>query len=167
VAETPEVDATVQQIEALLEELRHADPKLRQTAEKIIRLLMHLYGSAFTRIIGILGNESAVRLAEDKLVSSLLLLHRLHPVDAESRIQEALLRIERRLDGARLSVTEISDDVARVRVDLQEGSAQPAVLAAMIERAVAESAPDIAGVEIEGLPSPAASLVQIVPAAAR
>ena len=75
--------------------------------------------------------------------------------------------MERRLDGARLLVAGISDDVARVRVELNGGAAPPATLAAMIERAVAESAPDIGGVEIEGLPQPAVPLVQIAPAAAR
>jgi hypothetical protein len=167
VAETPDVDATVHQIEVILEELRQADPHLQQKTEEIIRLLMHLYGSGFARTIEILGSESAARLAEDKLLSSLLLLHSLHPVDAESRIQEALLRIERRLDGASLSVTGISGDVAHVRVELNGGSAPPATLAAMIERAIAASAPDIAAVEIEGLPQAPVPLVQIAPAAAR
>jgi len=167
VAEPPDVNGTVQRIEVILEELRQADPQLQQRAEEIIRLLMHLYGFGLARTIEILGNESAGRLAGDKLVSSLLLLHGLHPVDAESRIQEALRRIERRLDGARLLVAGISDDVARVRVELNGGTAPPATLAAMIERAVADSAPDIAAVEIDGLPQAAVPLVQIAPAAAR
>jgi len=165
VAETPDVNATVQKIEVILDELRQADPQWRESAEEIIRLLMQLYGSGIARTIEMLGPEAAVRLADDKLVSSLLLLHGLHPVDAQSRIQEALQRIERRLDGVRLSVTVGSDEVAQVRVEWNGGAPPPPTLGAMIERGVAESAPDIGGVEIEGLPQPVVPLVQIAPAA--
>ena len=164
-AETPDVNATVQKIEVILDELRQADPQWRESAEEIIRLLMQLYGAGIARTIEILGPEAAVRLADDKLVSSLLLLHGLHPVDAQSRIQEALQRIERRLDGVQLSVTVDSDYVAHVRVEWNGGAPPPATLGGMIERAVAESAPDIGGVDIEGLPQPAVPLVQIAPAA--
>jgi hypothetical protein len=167
VLEPPDVDATVQKIESLLEELRQADPRLQQGAEEIARLLMHLYGCGFARTIEILGSDAAARMAEDKLVSSLLLLHRLHPVSAEIRIQEALARVERRLDGGRIVVAEITDDAARIRVELNGGAAAPPTLAAMIERAVVDAAPDIGGVVIDGLPQPAAALVQIAPAAAR
>jgi len=165
VAETPDVNATVQKIEVILDELRQADPQWRESAEEIIRLLMQLYGAGIARTIEMLGPEAAVRLADDKLVSSLLLLHGLHPVDAQSRIQEALQRIERRLDGVRLSVTVGSDEVAQVRVEWNGGAPPPPTLGAMIERGVAESAPDIGGVEIEGLPQPVVPLVQIAPAA--
>jgi hypothetical protein len=165
--ETPDVDATVRKIEVLLEDLREADPHLREGTEEIIRLLMHLYGSGFARAIEILGNESAGRLAEDKLVSSLLLLHGLHPVPAEMRVQEALHRVERKLNGHRLLVREISDHIARIQVDSNGGPPAPSSLAAAIERAIAECAPDVTGVEIEGLAQPAASLVQIAPAASR
>ena len=110
------------------------------------------------------GRRGAARLAEDKLVSSLLLLHGLHPEPVETRIREALHRVERRLDGHRVRLEEIAEEVARVRVELN-GGAPPSTLAAAIERAIAECAPDIAGVEIEGLPQAAVSLVQIAPAA--
>ena len=112
-------------------------------------------------------DESVLRLAEDKLVSSLLLLHGLHPVPAQTRVQEALHRVERKLNGHRLLVCEISDHIARIQVDSNGGPPASSSLAAAIERAIAECAPDVTGVEIEGLAQPAASLVQIAPAASR
>ena len=156
--EPQEVDASVRRIEELIENLGAADPHLREMAEEAIRLLMQLYGAAFRRVIEALDRTTAEGLAEDRLVSSLLLLHGLHPVPAEQRIEEALQRVERKLDGAHLALAGIVNDAAHVRVERNGGSAPPAALAAMIEHAVAESAPEIDDVKIEGLPEP---LVQI------
>jgi len=167
VPESQDVDATVQRIEELIEQLGGSDPQSRDLAEEAIRLLMQLYGAGFTRIIEMLGSDAAERMAEDKLVSSLLILHGLHPVPVETRIAVALRRVERGMDGGHLSIAEISAAGVRVRADLNGGSTPPAALAAMIERAITDSAPDAGAVEIEGLPEPAVSLVQIGPAAAR
>lgn len=156
--EPEEVDASVRRIEELIENLGAADPHSREMAEEAIRLLMQLYGDAFRRVIGVLDRTAAEGLAQDKLVSSLLLLHGLHPIPVEKRIEEALQRVELRLDGAHFALEGIVNDAAHVRVERNGGSAPPAALAAMIERAVAESAPEIDAVKIEGLPEP---LVQI------
>jgi len=158
VREPEEVDATVRRIEELIETLGKADPQLRNVAEETIRLLMQVYGAALRRIIDTIGSEAAETLVEDRLVSSLLLLHGLHPVPVEKRVQEALRRVERRLDGAHLVLAEIVDDAVRVRVERNGGPPPPAALATMIERAVSESAPEIGTVEVEGLPQ---MLVQI------
>ena len=161
--ETPDVDATVRRIESLVEELGNADPRLRQTAEEVVRLLMRLYEAGLARAVEILGREQAGRLAEDKLVGSLLLLHGLHPAAAEERIAEALRRLECRLDGHKLHLVATANDVAHIRLE-RNGGPVPQGLADAIQRAIAESAPDIARVEIEGLPQPAPALVQIGPA---
>jgi hypothetical protein len=163
VAEVPDVDATVARIESLVEELGEADPQLRQLAEEAIRLLMQLYGAGLARELEILGREQAELLAADKLVGSLLLLHGLHPVESAERIERALRSVERRLDGHRLHLAGVTGGVARIRVELN-GGAVPAALAGAIERAVAETAPDLAAVEIEGLPQTESALVQIAPA---
>ena len=90
----PDTDATVKQIDSLLEQLSAADPASRAMAEELIRTLMQLYGAGLERIVEVLREASATdmaaRLADDKLVGSLLLLHGLHPVDAETRVREGL-----------------------------------------------------------------------------
>ncbi len=158
-----DTNATVGQIEAALDELGAADPAFRQRAEELIRLLMQLYGAGLARVIELLGQENAARIADDKLIGSLLLLHGLHPVDASTRVAEALRHLQRRLDGHNLHLEELADGRARVRVVLN-GGRPPASLAAAIERAISESAPDVASVEIEGLPAEQPALVQIAPA---
>jgi fermentation-respiration switch protein FrsA (DUF1100 family) len=165
VSEHQDVDAAVARIEELVARLGEADPSLARTSEDLIRELMALYGAAFARILEVLGPDATAGLAEDKLVASLLLLHGLHPVPAETRVAEALGRVERRLDGARLSIAEISDGRLRVRVECPGGALPPS--ASMIERAVTAAAPEIAAVEIEGLPQPSVPLVQIAPTAIR
>jgi hypothetical protein len=162
VGEASDVDSTVERIETLVAELGAADPQIRQKAEELIRLLMQLYEAGFSRAIEILGREQAARIAEDKLVGSLLILHGLHPADPEERIVGALHGVERRLAGHRLHLDRVTDDVAHIRVELNGGTVPPS-LAAVIERAIVDSAPDISRVEIEGLPQSVPALVQIAP----
>jgi hypothetical protein len=164
VPDRPDVDGTVAGIEGLLQQLGDADPHLRQLAEEAIRLLMQLYGAGLARGIEMLGREQAVRLSEDRLVGSLLLLHGLHPVEATERIEKALWNVERRLDGHRVYVAGVTDGVARIRVE-PGGGTVPSALGSAIERAVANAAPEITAVEIEGLPQAGTALVQISPAA--
>jgi hypothetical protein len=124
-AELPDVDATVRRIEALVD----AQPE----AGELVQLLMQLYGAGLSRMVDMVheeGNGAILdRFARDKLVASLLLLHGLHPVDAETRLRKALQRVERRLESQRIVLTEISGGVAFVRVEHNGGGAPPASLA--------------------------------------
>ena len=98
--------------------------------------------------------EATIWLPASRRISwsaSLLLLHGLHPVDAETRVREALHRLERRLEVHRLSL-----DIVRMawRAFASSATAADASGHARRDRSsapVAECAPDLAGVEIEGL----------------
>lgn len=153
----------VHNIESLLASFGQTDPESRAAAEELVRSLMQLYGAGLGRVVEILreagAGEMIARLAEDRLVASLLLLHGLHPVDAESRVRVALHRLGRGLESHRLELAGVEDGVARVVIVRSGAGAPPPALAASIEHAVAECAPDLAGVEVEGLEG--ASLVQI------
>jgi hypothetical protein len=57
---------------------------VRQRAEELVRRLVHLYGAGLAGLMGIfgaggLGETTKAQLAAHPLVSSLLLLHGLHP----------------------------------------------------------------------------------------
>ena len=86
-------------IEGLLQELGTvADPRIREKAEELVRLLMELYGSALVRVLEIVDDTESAdeifdRLAADDLVASLLVLHGLHPLNIETRIVRALDRV--------------------------------------------------------------------------
>lgn len=141
-SESPDVNAAVQRIEALLGELGGS-----RQAEELVRVLMQVYGAGLARIVELIGATEVERLSRDKLVASLLLIHNLHPLDPETRIREALAPLERRLDGQHIFFDGIVDGVARIRID--GGGAVPPGLAAAIERAAADAAPDLAGVKVE------------------
>ena len=89
-----------EQVEQLLSALRSrrsgrsADPA--ETAEELVRLLVSLYGEGLEHIVAALaerGEAGAAMLAaltEDPLVESLFLLHDLHPLSLDERVQRAL-----------------------------------------------------------------------------
>ncbi len=147
-----DADRTVARIEEILEEAGGGP------AEELVRLLMQLYGAGLERIVEIVkGSEHAARLADDKLVASLLLLHDLHPVDPETRLRKMLERLEASF-GSHFLLEGIEKNIARVRIETN-GRPLPPGIGDVIERAALDAAPDLEAIHIEGLP--AEPLVQI------
>src|ERR1700720_673052 len=86
-----------EQIEQLLGELSaHAEPAVTETAEELVRLLMGMYGAGLERIVALLagaghrGQSLLDELVGDDPVSSLLVLHDLHPEDTLARVTRGL-----------------------------------------------------------------------------
>lgn len=161
-------------IEGLLAELRTiTDARARETAEELVRSLLELYGGGLERMMEIVyespaGGELFARFAADDLVASLLLLHDLHPEDAESRILRALDGVRPYLGshGGDVQLLGIEDGVVRLRL---EGSchgcpSSTITMKTAIETAIAEAAPEIVRIAVEGVAEPAApqdAIVQI------
>jgi hypothetical protein len=169
-AKITDIDTAAERVEALLNAFTEtADQTARAKAEELVRIVMELYGAGLANVVSIVrdsgGGADALleRLAEDKLVASLLLVHGLHPIDPGTRIRRALARIEQRLDGYRVVFDGLADGTAKVRVETANGTSRrdaAVALAARIEQALREAAPDVERFEIEGLPDPR-GLVQI------
>ena len=174
--------ATGERVEALLAELRtRAGPQAVDTAEELVGCLVELYGAGLSSIVAILGADPDAgprlldALAGDPLVESLLLVHDLHPLDADTRIDRALERLRPQL-GSHAGVIEylgIDDQgVARLRLTASGhgcGSSS-APVAQTLQEAVTEAAPEVTGVHVEEVAAPAqAPLLQIMrrPAGAR
>lgn len=142
-------------IEALVEGLeRCPDPASREAARDLVRALLDLHAAGLGRILDTAGRESSLvaRLADDDLVSTLLLLHGLHPQPLEQRLSRALERHQPRLRalGGAVELIEASEESVRLRV---RGESTP-VLRAAVEEVVTQAAPD-AAVEIESVRDPA------------
>lgn len=127
---------TSERVEQLLDELAGSDPGVHQRAEEAIRLLVELYGTALGRIVDRIGPESAAgsgeeppleRLLGDDLVSSLLILHDLHPLDTTARVQQALERVRPYLGSHSGDVELVSVDhgVALLRLQGNCDAARP------------------------------------------
>jgi Fe-S cluster biogenesis protein NfuA/nitrite reductase/ring-hydroxylating ferredoxin subunit len=142
-------------------------------AEELVRLLLGLYGDALGRVMGILDTEGQAgaavreRLLADPLLESLLLLHDLHPLDVDARIQRALDRVRPYLGSHAGGVNYLgvdADGVARLRL---EGSCHGCPSSTLtvrlaIQGAVEEAAPEVTEVVVEGMTEPAGpALLQI------
>jgi len=153
-------------VEQLLATLRaRGGDRLAELGEELVRTLVDLYGAGLGRIVGILRDSDPAgpavldRLAEDPLVEGLLLLHGLHPVDVDTRIQRALDRVRPYLGSHAGGVEYLGVDaqgVARLRLQgTCHGCASSAItVQSSIETAVQDAAPEIAGVSVEGVTAP-------------
>jgi Fe-S cluster biogenesis protein NfuA len=174
--------ATGERVEALLAELRtRAGPQAAGAAEELVGCLVELYGAGLSAIVAILGADPDAgprlldALAGDPLVESLLLVHDLHPLDADARINRALERLRPQL-GSHAGVIEYLgiDDQGVVGLRLTASGhgcgSSSATVAQTVEEAVTEAAPEVAGVRLEEVAAPAeVPLLQIMrrPAGAR
>jgi Fe-S cluster biogenesis protein NfuA len=136
---------------------------------------MEFHGAAIGAIFEKLAkNGDAGRLliddlASDQLVSSLLLLYGLHPVDLETRVKRGLEKVKPYLHshGGNIELLDISTDGV-VRVSLQ-GSCHSCPSSAVtmktsVEQAIYEAAPDVSGIEVDGIePEPTAPPSGFVP----
>ena len=132
----------------------------RERAEELVRLVADLYGAGLERVLtilhegGRLDDDMLAALAADDLVSSLLLVHDLHPYDVQTRVEQALEGVRPYLgshggDVELLEVTE--DDVVRLRLlGSCDGCASSSVtLKLAVEGAIEAAAPEIVGIEVE------------------
>ena len=154
----------VARIETLLGEIETlADPNARSKAAEMAQVLLELYGEGLARMMEVVARgEECERtfkvFAEDELISHLLLLHGLHPLDVETRVVQALQEVRPYLQshGGNVELLGIEGGVARVRL---QGScdgcpSSTVTLKLAIEEAVLKAAPDLEGIEAEGVTEP-------------
>jgi Fe-S cluster biogenesis protein NfuA/nitrite reductase/ring-hydroxylating ferredoxin subunit len=161
----------VARIETLLGEIEALkDPSARSKAAEMAQVLLELYGEGLARMMEVVAEGEDSRrafevFAEDELISHLLLLHGLHPLDLETRVAGALEEVRPYLQshGGNVELLGIEGAVARVRMEGScDGCPSSAVtLKLAIEEAVLKAAPDLEGIEAEGVtePKPAPTLV--------
>ena len=169
------VQQTGERIEELLASLRSQGGKAAVTAEELVGLLVGLYGDGLSHIVAVLRAEGEAGramldgLAADPLVEGLLLLHGLHPLDVDARIQRALDRVRPYLGShaGGVQYLGVSDDgIARLRL---EGSchgcpSSTVTVRLAIEGAVQDAAPEVTEVVVEGMTAPPEpALLQIGP----
>ena len=162
-------------IERLLDELRAtAAPPTYDRAEELVRLVTELYGGGLARVVELVGAgapDVLDQLLADELVSSLLLVHGLHPDGLGSRVEAAL-------ESVRPFLAQHGGDVELIDIDAVAGAvllrllgscdgcpSSAVTLQHAVERAIQEAAPEIVTIDVEDpgeLPAPGSAPVPVV-----
>jgi len=149
----------VQQLSEAVDEL--PDPRTRELAAELVSAVIAMYGDGLERFVAAIGEAGDAgaaildRLTQDGAVSSLLLIHDLYPVDLHERVREALDTVRPYMEshGGNVELVSLDDGVARLALQgsCNGCSASRATLEQAIEQALAEHAPDLAGLEVAGV----------------
>ncbi len=171
-----EFQAELQRLDVMLQDVEHtSDPADRERTREIVRAVLGLHSAGLERLLahleaaGASGQTILDACARDDVVSGMLLLHGLHPLDVTARVRLALdeVRPYLRSHGGNVMLLGIADGVVRLRL---EGSCHscPSSTVTMrqtIEAAIAGKAPDVTAVEVEeladSLPIPAAGPARV------
>ena len=161
----------VARMEKLLGEIEALeDPNARSKAAEVVGVLLDLYGEGLARMMEIVAEgeereKTFEAFAGDDLVAHLLLLHGLHPLDLETRVMDALDEVRPYLQshGGNVELIGIESGVARLRLagSCDGCPSSTMTLKLAIEEAIQKAAPDLEGIEAEGVaePKPAPNFV--------
>ena len=148
----------VEQLSAAVDEI--PDARARGLAQELVSAVIAMYGDGLERIMSAVARSGEAaeiigELTADGAVASLLLIHDLFPIPLEDRVLEALDTVRPYMEshGGNVQLVSLRDGVARL---LLEGScngctASRATLELAIKQALEEYAPDLAGLEVEGV----------------
>ena len=149
------------------------DPRARTLAQDLASAIIAMYGDGLERIMAVVhGSRDAGatildELSQDGAVASLLLIHDLYPVSLHDRVTEALDTVRPYMEshGGDVELVSLTDGVARLVLQgsCNGCSASRATLELAIRQALDEHAPDLAGLEVEGVveeggPAPASAV---------
>ncbi len=137
------------------------DASARELADELVAAVVQLYGSGLERILELLvaagaeGERIALSLTDDAIVSTLLLIHDLHPIPLPARVQAALDSVRPYMEshGGNVELLEIEHGVAKIHLQgsCSDCSASAVTLELAIKQALEEAAPDLDGLEVVGL----------------
>jgi Fe-S cluster biogenesis protein NfuA/nitrite reductase/ring-hydroxylating ferredoxin subunit len=122
--------------------------------------MLELYGEGLERIFAALEDAPALReaLAQDGVVASLLLIHGLYPVPLAERVEQALVSVRPYMEshGGGVELVRLDGNVAHLRLlgGCDGCAASSSTMELAIREALEEAAPDLDGIEVEGLVEP-------------
>ncbi len=161
---TEEFQKRLSRVEELIAALESApSPTVREQVRELIQTVLDLHGTGIERMLSMVFDSGASgatmidELSRDQLVSGLLLLHGLHPIDLETRVRNAIEEVKPRLGlhGGSVDLLGVSPE-GRVHLKLQgnchECPSSRLTLRFSIEEALYAAAPDLTGLDVDGLP---------------
>jgi Fe-S cluster biogenesis protein NfuA len=167
-ADDKDFQVKVQRIGELVSDLEDiADPEARASAKALVQLLLDLHGAALERMMEVVakcgdtGQQTIDELGRDPLISSILVLYGLHPLDLESRVAQAVERVrpQVRKGGGELDLLGVENGAVRLHLQVSGhgcGSTGKS-LKKLVEDSLYEAAPDMNRLSIEGIEEAAGS----------
>jgi hypothetical protein len=142
-----QIDALIQRVE------QTANPSLREDVQALIGSLMALHRKGLDAILGAISKQKVSgslleNMVAEPFVEGLLLLHDLHPHDAETRVRRVLERISRDL-RIETRFLELEEGVARIRLISSGCHSAADGVSKAVEAAVFDAAPEVAQVDIQ------------------
>jgi Fe-S cluster biogenesis protein NfuA len=162
VSDARTVEAQQRRIEELIAALEALeDPRAREPAKELLQVVLDLHSQGLSRLLEIVSaagamDEALIEALElDAPVSSLLLLHGLHPQDLPTRVARAVEKMRPLLGahGIQIELIDAAEEAVCVQVSgrLQGKHNSVGELQQEIERSIFEAAPEAMRVEIAGL----------------
>jgi Fe-S cluster biogenesis protein NfuA len=161
----PGPDELLERVQALSAEVDELpDRRARELAQELVGTVIAMYGDGLRRIMDVIASSREAgaaildQLTGDGAVASLLLVHDLFPVSLADRVIEALDTVRPYMEshGGNVELLGIEDGVARLALQgsCQGCAASHATLELAIKQALEEHAPDLVGLEVEGVSDP-------------
>jgi Fe-S cluster biogenesis protein NfuA len=157
-----------ERIETLLQDVAaFPDGRTRAVTEELVQLLLDLYGDGLSRMLELTmafapesgssptapGPALIESFAHDEVVSSLLVLHGLHPLDLKARVNQAVREMQPYLvaHGGTIELVSVENNVASLRLmgNCNGCSSSSEALKALAEENLFKTVPDLEGVQIE------------------
>jgi len=137
------------------------DAKMREQTRDLVRTLLDLHATGLERALDVVYESDVTgaalidKLGEDKLVSNLLLLHGLHPLDLETRVRNALELVKPRLGlhGGSVELIGVTPEGGiklRLEGNCHGCPSSRVTLKSSIEEAIYAAAPDVMAMDVEG-----------------
>lgn len=146
-------------VQTLVSELDgYSDPKVQGNVRELVAALLALHGEALAELLEHLETDALSEIAREPKLSSVLLLHGLHPDGVQTRIERALEKVRPQLEAHRGDVEVLEVGETRLRLRLK-GTCNGCPSSAstfrnLLENAVFELAPEIESIEVEGMVAP-------------
>jgi len=147
-------------IDALIAKVRGGDADTSQAALELVQTIMEFHARSIDRMMEIAslhgnsGWEVIDDFGRDPLVSNLLLLHNLHPLDTDTRVRDALEKVRPYLQSHAGDVQLIGEAGSVVRLRLTgscDGCPSSSLtLKNLVEKSIFEAAPEVSSIEYEG-----------------
>ena len=160
VIEERDTDELLGQLSSLVAELEeYPDTEVREKALDVVQIILKLHGEALRRVLATfeslpMKSEVYARMLKDEVIRAILTIHDLLPEELAARVAKAVEELRPFLisQGCDVKLLGVDDGLARLRL-MRNGKGAPplAALKLEIEKVLDVAAPDLLGIEIEGM----------------